>query len=577
MNRILPFLLVLLLGCACLPTLAQERITSYDSQVQINTDGSLEVTERIGVRAEGEQVRRGIYRDFPTRYKDGQGNRVVVELQVIEVLRDGQPEPWFTEHRNNGVRINTGTDDLLPTPADFSYTLRYRTTRQLGFFDDFDELYWTAIGHGWDFPIERGSVEVNLPRAVAPEALRIDAYTGPFGARGQAYAASITAPGQVRWLLTQPLAPGEGFTVALGLPKGLVTAPTTSQRWQWLLKDNRGVLIALIGLLALLLFCLRRWHRLGRDPRAGTVIARYEPPAGYSPAGLRMMTRMGYDTRCFSADLLSLAVAGKVRIHREKGVLSDDWELQRTKSASTSLPTAEQEALLSKLFADGSDRLQLKNTNAATVSAAQTAHGKALDTRFKPALFVRNGSSIGIAVIISVLATALAFGLSGGGGLLFIGLLVLLMLAVLIAFAVLVKAPTIAGRKLLDEIQGLKLYLGVAERDELKNLPGPDAPPLLDAGRYEALLPYAVALEVEDAWTKKFTLAAGAAAVAAATSAISWYRGSDLGDLGSFTKAVGGSLASQISSASSPPGSSSGGGGGGFSGGGGGGGGGGGR
>lgn len=578
MNRILPLLVTfLLLASASLPALAQERITSYDSMVQINSDGSLDVTERISVRAEGGQIRRGIYRDFPTRYKDRHGNRAMVELQVIEVLRDGQPEPWFTERRNNGVRINTGSDDILPTPADLTYTLRYRTTRQLGFFEDVDELYWNAIGNGWAFPIERGSVEVRLPRAVPAEKMRIDAYTGEEGARGQAYVASVVAPGQARWLLTQPLAPGEGFTIALGFPKGLVTEPTTRQRWQWLLKDNKGVLIALLGLVALLGFCLRRWHRLGRDPAAGTVIARYEAPAGYSPAGLRVMTRMGYDTRCFSADLLSLAVAGKVQIHREKGLLSDDWELQRTGSSTTSLPTNEQEALLSKLFPDGSDRLQLKNTNAATVSAAQTVHSKALDQRFKPALFVRNGSSIGIAVLIFALAATTAFGLSGGGGLLLITALVLLMLIVLVAFAILVKAPTAAGRKLLDEIEGLKLYLSVAERDELKSLPGPDAPPVLDAGRYEALLPYAVALEVEDAWTRKFTVAAGAAAVAAATSGISWYRGSNIGDLGSFTNSVGKSLTSQISSSSSPPGSSSGGGGGGFSGGGGGGGGGGGR
>jgi uncharacterized membrane protein len=88
---------------------------------------------------------------------------------------------------------------------------------------------------------------------------------------------------------------------------------------------------------------------------------------------------------------------------------------------------------------------------------------------------------------------------------------------------------------------------------------------------------YAVALDVEDAWTKKFTLAVGAAAAAEATSSITWYRGAHIGDIGSFSKAIGSSLASQIASSSSPPGSSSGGGGGGSSGGGGGGGGGGGR
>lgn len=558
------------------PLAAQERILSYDSEVQVRSDGGLDVTERIAVRAEGNSIRRGIYRDFPTRYKDRYGNRVVVDFQMIDVQRDGKTEPWFIENKPNGVRINTGNDNFLPTPAEFTYTLRYRTSRQLGFFADHDELYWNAIGTGWDFPIERGSVEVRLPAAVPVDEMKVEGYTGPQGGQGHAYDAKVIAPGIARWLLTQPLAPREGMTVVMSFPKGLVLAPTRMQRWLWLLKDNRGVLIALAGLIALLLFCARRWQRLGCDPRPGVVIARYDPPAGYSPAGLRYMRRMGYDTRCFSSDLLSLAVAGNVDIHREKGLLKDDWELLRT-SASVPLATGEQDTLQTHLFPDGSRALILKNTHASIISAAQSAHSSALEKRFKPALFVRNGSSIGIAASIVVASGALALVLGGGSGIPFVIGLSGLMVLTLVVFAVLVKAPTPAGRRLLDEIEGLKLYLSVAERDELKNLPGPEAPPTLDARRYEMLLPYAVALEVEDAWTKKFTLAAGAAAVAAATAGIAWYRGSSIGDLGSFTKAVGSSLSSQIASSSSAPGSSSGGGGGGSSGGGGGGGGGGGR
>jgi hypothetical protein len=106
--------LLLLLTLCATPLWAQERILSYDSQVMVNADGSLDVTEQIRIRAEGNQIRRGIFRDFPTRYRDRYGNRVVVDFQVLEVLRDGRPEPWFTERVGNGVRINTGNDDLLP-------------------------------------------------------------------------------------------------------------------------------------------------------------------------------------------------------------------------------------------------------------------------------------------------------------------------------------------------------------------------------------------------------------------------------------------------------------------------------
>ena len=562
-----------------LPARAQdgpERILAYDSVVVVSADGSLDITERITVHAEGVNIRRGIYRDFPTRYKDRHGNRVVAGLQVVGVSRDGKPEPWFTESLGNGVRINTGNDDFLPVPADHTFELHFRTTRQLGFFEDHDELYWNAIGTGWDFPIERGSVEVRLPEAVPASQMQALGFTGAQGATGSDLAAGIVAPGIVRWNLTGPLPPREGMTIVLMFPKGMVVAPSQEQRMRWFFKDNIGVLVALLGLLLTAGYCLQRWLAIGRDPRAGVIIARYEPPAGHSPGGLRYMVRKMHDARCFSADLLAMAVEGCVRIEREDKLLRDRWTLQQLDGLP---PTngSPQRKLFDALFAGGRERLVLETKNASMLQKAQATHAAALRAQYQPAMFKRNGGSIAMAALIAGGSLGLAFVLSGGGGLPIIVVCALVLVAMLIMFAVLIGAPTPAGRKLLDEIAGLKLYLGVAEKDELARLGGPGTPPPMDADRYQRLLPYAVALDVEDAWTDKFTAAVGAAAAAASTAAMPWYRGARISDMGSFASSVGSSLSAQIASSSSPPGSSSGGGGGGFSGGGGGGGGGGGR
>ncbi len=575
--RLAQLILLAVLMLTALATLAEERILVYDSSVQINADASMNVTESITVRAEGSNIRRGIYRDFPTRYRDRHGNRVVVGFKVLGVERNGVAEPWFTEHRSNGVRVNTGNDNYLPVPAEYTYTLRYRTTRQLGFFADHDELYWNAIGQGWMFPIDSGSVEVQLPQPVPVAQLRIEGYSGPMGAKKQDFTASLPTPGSARWTLTKPLKPYEGLTIVLAFPKGVVAAPTHQQQLLWLLRDNFGLLIALAGLLGLCVFCVLRWRKVGRDPASGTVIVRYDPPPQHSPAGLRYLMRMKYDKRCFSADLLALAVDGAVLIEREKRFLKDGWKLQRTGDNATGA-TAEQRVLLDTLFAGGAAELKLDNSNASTMQAALSAHEKTLFKRFQPTLFSRNVGSIVIAAAIAVLTAVAAFFASGGNSVLLILLCCALMVTILAIFSLLIKAPTVAGRELMDEVAGFKRYLAVADRDELARLPAPDdAPPAIDANRYEQLLPYAVALDVEDAWTKKFTLAVGAAAAAQAAAAMHWYHGGRSDDLGSFAKSMGNSLSSQISSASRSPGSSSGGGGGGSSGGGGGGGGGGGR
>lgn len=562
-----------------MPLASQERIQSYDTHIEVRRDGGLDVVERIAVRAEGQQIRRGIYRDFPTRYRDRLGNRVSVDLEVIGVERNGRPEPWFTERVSNGIRINTGDDSFLPVPAEYTFALRYRTTRQLGFFAGHDELYWNAIGTGWVFPIERGTVEVRLPAPVPINRMSAEGYTGEQGSKGSAYVAELPAPGMARYRLTKPLAPNEGFTVVLTFPKGLITEPSDRQRTKSFLADNRGVLIALAGLIALVVYALREWRRVGRDPQKGTIIARYEPPPGKTPAGLRYMRKMGYDMRCFTADVVALAVGGDLRIHRDDGMFKDEWKLDRTTSFSQEPSLPSQLKLLDRLFKGGKSTLVLKETNAATISAACQAHQKALSEEFNPRYFRLNGRKVGVAVVIGVVTGALALIGSGGFGIPAIIAIIIAMLITIVVFARLVRAPTKEGRSLLDEIEGVRLYLSVAERDELASMRGPDeARPPIDAKRYEALLPFAVALDVEQAWTEKFTHAAGAAAAAEAASSITWYSGrGPISNLGDFSNSIGSGLSSQISSASTPPGSSSGSGGGGSSGGGGGGGGGGGR
>lgn len=553
---------------------ADERVLGYDSLLAVQADGSVLVTENITVSAEGTAIRRGIYRDFPTRYTDRFGNRVKVGFEVLGVERDGRPEPWFTENRANGVRVNTGNDSFLNVPATITYTIRYRTNRQIGFFEDHDELYWNVTGNGWVFPINQAQATVTLPTLVPSDRLRLDAYTGPEGARGTEFLAASPQPGVAVIRTRSLLAPGEGLTIAVGFPKGIVQPPTTAQQWRWFLRDNRGVLVALASLLLLAGFYALRWVKVGRDPPAGPIFPRYEPPADFGPGELRALWRMGNDPLCFTADVVDMAVRGFLQIHQDG---AKDWRLVREPQGRPEALTPSQRMLAARMFKED-DELVLENDNASRVQAAISAHAASLDARLKPAYYIANGSSLVVGVVFSVLAGAVAFLVAGGSGVPALVAAGLLAVFLHFLFAFLLKAPTAQGRGRMDEIEGLKLYLGVAERDELKALPGPDAPPALDARRYETLLPYAMALNVEEAWTRQFTAAVGVAA--AAQSSPSWYYGSHGGQpagLANLGRSIGGSLGSQISAAATPPGSSSGGGGGGSSGGGGGGGGGGGR
>jgi hypothetical protein len=69
-------------------------------------------------------------------------------------------------------------------------------------------------------------------------------------------------------------------------------------------------------------------------------------------------------------------------------------------------------------------------------------------------------------------------------------------------FFYLLRAPTALGRPIMDQLDGLRLYLQTAESDRL-NLNAPE----ITAERFEALLPYAVALDVEKPWSDAFAAA----------------------------------------------------------------------
>ena len=145
---------------------ADERIRAYHGEIRIASDASMTVTETIEVQAEGNQIRRGIYRDFPTDYRDRYGNHYKVPFTVVSVTRDGKPEPWFIESRSNGVRVYMGDANTLLATGVYRYELTYRTDRSIGYFEDHDELYWNVTGTDWAFPIDVASARVVLPGRV---------------------------------------------------------------------------------------------------------------------------------------------------------------------------------------------------------------------------------------------------------------------------------------------------------------------------------------------------------------------------------------------------------------------------
>ena len=62
---------------------AAERIVRFISDVEVQRNGDLLVTESIQVASEYNQIKHGILRDFPTTYSRNDGSRVEVGFEVL--------------------------------------------------------------------------------------------------------------------------------------------------------------------------------------------------------------------------------------------------------------------------------------------------------------------------------------------------------------------------------------------------------------------------------------------------------------------------------------------------------------
>jgi uncharacterized membrane protein YgcG len=623
LSRMIRRIVLSLLLCVAFHSAAQsyELIRRFESEVEVQPNGDLLVTENITVEAELREIRRGILRDFPTIYSLPDGRRVAIGFDVISVARNGKSENYSIESLYNGKRVRIGSSSVMLRRGQHTYTIKYRTTRQVGFFADYDELYWNVTGTGWTFEIDQVVATIKLPAGAKIQAHSF--YTGPQGAKGQD-ARLVGESGNIIVFRTTKRLPKEnGLTVSIAWQKGIVAPPDRFTQGRYFFFDNIAASLSVLGFVLVFFYFFYQWFRYGRDPAKGTIIPVFEPPSGMSAAGMRYVDKYAsYDDKAFTAAIVELGVKGHLKISEKDNVTS-------VEKRDGNKPVLDGEDAIKRHFfpKEKHKTLELKRENHVRIGGARDAL-KANLARLYDDLFRHNygkwglglfltfvavvlcltgigiqfssayASDVFIATILPIIPLLLAsFALNNGftarddnGFLIGIGVVFGIipaaiglfyvwrnvpsayeMIPTACAFAATMlcafylewmEAPTKEGRKILDHIEGFREYLGTAdEGPRLEALNPPAKTPEL----FERMLPYAIALDVENTWAEKFksVLAAAALAPAAATAsavAIShWYSGNrDWGkDIGGVTSAVSSSLTTVVASSSVAPGTSS--------------------
>jgi uncharacterized membrane protein YgcG len=384
---------------------ADERILSFSSDITVHADSTMTVIETIRVRAEGDRIRRGIYRDFPTVYKGPKGERYDVGFEAVAVTRNGQPEMYRAEKQRNGVRVYFGQSDVFLPRGEHTYEFTYRTDHQLGFFDAHDELYWNVTGNGWEFPIDAAEATVHLPEFEGE--LTVTAYTGPEGAQGGDYRASADPERhEARFATTRPLAAGEGLTIVVAFPKGIVQPPPPRERtllekagiWQETTGRRWLGPVALLGTALVVAWYLLAWVRVGRDPASRVVGVRETPPEGYSPAALHYIANMGFSMETLTAAILSMAQKGYLHIEEYDG----RYTLVRDRDGVEGLEP--EEVAVARKLLPKSGKITLEQSNHRRLKEARDACHESLKDRFGKGYFHTNQAWLLPGAVLSILA-----------------------------------------------------------------------------------------------------------------------------------------------------------------------------
>jgi uncharacterized membrane protein YgcG/predicted transcriptional regulator len=416
--------------------------------------------------------------------------------------------------------------------------------------------------------------------------------------------------------VTKELAPHEGFTIGVGWPKGAIMPINF---WQSLF--HGGKLIGLEVLLFLLVYYIAVWAWESREPASGTIIPLFEPPPGLSPAAMRFIYKMRFDDKTFTTAIVSMATKGYLIITQEGSQYSitiKGENLKQLSHAELAIATTLFESE-NKVDLTSANHRVISAAKRALKDSLKTEFENIYFSTH--AIYLVPGMLLGALGLMAIsmdvfsdFSEIVSAGLLGLFGSLYLirfyttfsdavrmwrhpswtfckeiifslvslvyialfvwlfyayitiytpleGVLFLSILVLNVVFYHVLRVHTPEGRKLMDQVEGFKMYLVTTDEIRFNTLNPPEKTPEL----FEKYFPYALALDVENEWSEQFYSVLTAAAAPNQTNYRPlWYVGA--GWSAATASAFAGDLNSGITSsvgASSGGGFSGGGGGGG--------------
>ncbi len=460
---------------------ARESIKSFDVEVRVNKDSSINVIEKINYDfdnlSNGREL-HGLYRDIPRKYKADYGN-FNFYFSDVSVNTDNYEFYKYGKY----LRIDTNPDPDTHVNGVVPYIFKYKVNGTIGYFEDFDEIYWNATGDEWNVPINYASAKVVLPKPLPESQLKISCYQGVRGSKESCphrLFKNNNLVESVVFFSSRNYVPQEGLTVAVGFPKGIVYEPTMWENILGAIWDNKIFMLPV--LVFFLMFYL--WYTKGRDPKGtGVIIPQYDVPDGLTPMEVGMIINEISHNNDISAEIIQLAIRGYLKIRKignsVLGGLPEDYSLEKTKDDMSFLPP-HQKKLMESLFGDEEIFAETRKLENAEKEIRNVGGENISESKLK----INKTWKIIIYVYTSIVALTAVITIVGGsylpdsykfipamGALLLFGMiymipiLFVLFLGFSIAKAILTGKAKIISRDLVGEDTGNEISVGSLKRE----------------------------------------------------------------------------------------------------------------
>lgn len=491
-----------ILTCFCVlsvnPCFA-DRIKSFDSQLKLNHDGTINVVETLCMDF-GSSKRHGIFRFIPITYERGAGMYSIgVNFKDIKD-ENGKPYQFTTANHGREILVKIGSPDVTVSGVK-TYKLSYDVKRAINFFNNKPEFYWNVTGNESKFPTDNVSAKVILPDGVASKDVKVESFVGAYGSRK--HAAFAHGANDITYK-AKGLLGGEGLTVVVGLPEGSIPQPSQLAQVRDTMIDWYQAILIPAGW-SLLLFVY--WLFQGKDKATYAVGVEFTPPKDLSPAEVGTLI----DEKCDMPDVLStlidLAARGYLKIKQlpYKGILmmsTKDYEFKKLVPPIDAIPLKLHEKFfMDALFGYMSDTVYLSSLQGKFQPHIEQIKTSIWSQLLNSGYFTRHPDAdrtwflnIGGLLLFGALAAPVM--LRNEGTAIGLGLGISAVITFLTAGAM--PSRTERGAKVLSECLSFKRFVKKAEKERIRVLASED--PTL----FGRLLPYAMVLGCADQWAEQF-------------------------------------------------------------------------